>query len=277
MIKDIAIFIKDAQLYNMEVGKYEIKPFSKERRNISLLLEEGRKKHIIYVIVEADVTKAREIIKERKRKGDDISFTGWIVKCMAEIMKEEREFNAIRHGKRKLIYFEDVDAAIPVERVVAKEARPRAYIIRKANEKSIEEITKEIRNAQKEEVEKGTEVIGKLSAFEKFVLKAPYFIQKILFTIVGRNAFMRKKYMGTTGVTSIGMTGFDGWLIIIGGHYTTQIGIGGIAKKIIKDDEKVEEREFLRFIIGVDHDIIDGAPLARFASKLIDLLEMQHF
>jgi len=26
----------------MEVGKYEIKPFSKERRNISLLLEEGK-------------------------------------------------------------------------------------------------------------------------------------------------------------------------------------------------------------------------------------------
>lgn len=83
--------------------------------------------------------------------------------------------------------------------------------------------------------------------------------------------------MGTTGVTSIGMTGFDGWLIIIGGHYTTQIGIGGIAKKIIKDDEKVEEREFLRFIIGVDHDIIDGAPLARFASKLVGLLENANF
>lgn len=180
----------------MEVGKYEIKPFSKERRNISLLLEEGRKKHIIYVIVEADVTKAREIIKERKRKGDDISFTGWIVKCMAEIMKEEKEFNAIRHGKRKLIYFEDVDVAIPVERVVAKEARPRAYIIRKANEKSIEEITKEIRNAQKEEVEKGTEVIGKLSAFEKICPESPLFYTKNFVHHCRKKCFHEKEVYG---------------------------------------------------------------------------------
>ena len=119
----------------MGLGKYEIKSFSKERRNISLLLEEARKKHIIHVLVEADVTKARAVIKNAKKDGRDISFTGWIVKCVAEIMKEEKEFNAIRHGKRKLVYFEDVDVAVPVERVAGGEARPRAYIIRKANEK----------------------------------------------------------------------------------------------------------------------------------------------
>ena len=257
----------------MELGKYEIKSFSKERRNISLLLEEARKKHIIHVLVEADVTKARAVIKNAKKDGRDISFTGWIVKCVAEIMKEEKEFNAIRHGKRKLVYFEDIDVAVPVERVAGGEARPRAYIIRKANEKSIEEITKEIRNAQMENIGKETEVMGKLSKFEKFALRAPSFVQRILLAIVGRNAFMRKKYMGTTGVTSIGMPGFDGWLIIVGGHYTTQIGIGGITKKVVKRGESMEERDFLRFLISVDHDIIDGAPLARFSSKLVGMLE----
>ena len=221
----------------MGLGKYEIKSFSKERRNISLLLEEARKKHIIHVLVEADVTKARAVIKNAKKDGRDISFTGWIVKCVAEIMKEEKEFNAIRHGKRKLVYFEDVDVAVPVERVAGGEARPRAYIIKKANEKSIEEITKEIRNAQMENIGKETEVMGRLSKFEKFALRAPSFVQRILLAIVGRNAFMRKKYMGTTGVTSIGMPGFDGWLIIVGGHYTTQIGIGGITKKVVKRGE----------------------------------------
>ena len=29
----------------------------------------------------------------------------------------------------------------------------------------------------------------------------------------------------------------------------------------------------MRFIISVDHDVIDGAPLARFSKKLADLLE----
>ncbi|MCD6573080.1 MAG: 2-oxo acid dehydrogenase subunit E2, partial [Thermoplasmata archaeon] len=43
--------------------------------------------------------------------------------------------------------------------------------------------------------------------------------------------------------------------------------------KVVKRGESMEERDFLRFLISVDHDIIDGAPLARFSSKLVGMLE----
>jgi len=69
---------------------FEILPFSKARRNISVLLDEAKNKHVIHAVFEADVTKAREIIRKEKSKGHDISFTGWIIKCMAELMKEEK-------------------------------------------------------------------------------------------------------------------------------------------------------------------------------------------
>jgi len=51
------------------VGTYKIKPFSKNRQNIVLILNEGWRKHSIHALVEVDVTKAREIIGSYKKKG----------------------------------------------------------------------------------------------------------------------------------------------------------------------------------------------------------------
>ncbi len=252
---------------------YEIKPFTKARRNIELLLE-LRKKHIIHAMAEADVTDARRKIKEHKKNGKDISFTAWFIKCYVEAMKEERIFNSIRHGKRKIVIFDDVDVALPVEREFEEEIRPVAYIIRKANEKSIEEITGEIREIQRKRLEGETQVIGEMDLLKRVALAAPPSIQKFLWWLFGRNAFMKKKYTGTTAVTAVGMKGnFGGWLVVMGGHYTASAAIGGITKRVVMKEGEVEEREFLRFIISVDHDVIDGAPLARFSKRLVDLLE----
>ena len=252
---------------------YEIIPFTKVRQNISLLLE-LRKKHVTHTVLEADVTDAREKIKEYKKKGIDVSFTAWFIKCFVEVMKEEKLFNSIRHGRKKIVIYNDVDVAIPIEREFDVEARPVAYIIRKANEMSIEDITKEIRKAQKMEIGEKTQVLDRMDFLRKFALNSPTFIQKFLWLVLGKNAFRKKKYMGTTAVTAVGMKGnFRGWLITLGGHFTTSAAIGGITKKVVMKDGKLAEREFLRFIISVDHDIIDGAPLARFSNKLINLLE----
>jgi len=256
----------------MKNGRYEEKNFSKNRRNISLLLEEGSNRHIIHAMAEIDVTKAREIIHKSK---EDISFTGWIIKCFATVMTEKKEFNSLMHRKKKIIIFQDVDVAIPVEREANGEKRPMAYVIRKANEKNIMELTKEIRSVQKEDVDKSTQILGKnLTWMEKFALNSPMFIKKILMSILKRNAFLKKKYMGTTAVTSVGMMGkLNGWILIIGGHYTTQMGVGGIIKRLTKNGDKIEFHEYLAITVSVNHDIIDGAPLARFVSRLSELME----
>jgi len=257
------------------VGNYQIKPFSKNRRNITLILEEGWRRHSTHGIIEIDVTDSRKLIKDQKKKGNDISFTGFIIKCIAETLKENKELNALRHGKRKIIIFDDVDVAIPVERSTDSETRPMAYVLRKANEKSILEITKEIRGAQSEKVEKSTQLLGKNSTFlERFALNSPFFIKKFFLWIVRRNAILKKKYMGTIGVTSIGMKGsFPGWAVPLGGTTTFLFVLGSIVKKPGIINNKIKAREYLNITISVDHDIIDGGPLARFIDKLTELIE----
>ena len=149
------------------------------------------------------------------------------------------------------------------------------YIIRKANTKDVLEITEEIRKVQNEKIEDTSQILGlNLTLFEKMILGAPLFIKKIAIFLTKRNALFRKKHFGSVGVTAIGMQGrFPGWAIPLGGVTSTIIVVGGIDKKPGVVNDKIEIREYLHLTITVDHDIVDGGPLARFVDKLNELIE----
>jgi len=258
------------------IGKYQVKPFTKQRRNIELVTKEGWRKKSTHTVLEIDVTNAREIIQKHKEKtGEKISFTAWVIKCVAQTLSENKDFNAYRHGKKKIIVFDDVDIAVPIEKIVKDEARPRVCLIRKANEKSIKEISNEIRIAQKEDVSEDTEILGhKTTRLENFALNAPIFIQRFLLWITRKNAILKKKYIGTTGVTAVGMKGyFPGWIIPLGSIASTLFLVSGITKKPGIVGNKISIREYLHLTISSDHDLVDGGPLVRFVDRLNGLME----
>jgi pyruvate/2-oxoglutarate dehydrogenase complex dihydrolipoamide acyltransferase (E2) component len=257
-----------------KIGKYEVQSFSKARQDITVISKEGKRRLNIYSLLEIDVTKARETIKALKDK-QDVSFTAWIVRCVAQAASEHKQVNAYRLGSRKLVFFYDVDIPIPVERNIGGEERPLAYIVRKANEKTVAEITKEIRMVQQQTIETSTEVLGEnLTRLERWVIHAPLWLKKIGMHLLRRQGLLKKKHLGTIGVTSIGMKGrFPGWVIGMGGPIATLVAVGGIVRKPGVVDEKILIRDFLHVTITADHSIIDGGPLARFVSRLTELLE----
>ena len=51
------------------------------------------------------------------------------------------------------------------------------------------------------------------------------------------------------------------------------ITVGGIATKPRYLNGQLEPRELLELTISFDHDIVDGAPAARFARRLAELVE----
>ena len=256
------------------LGSYEITPFSKARQDIVVVSQEGKRRLNIHALLEFDVTDARKIIKELKEK-QDISFTGWIVKCVSQAAHEHQQVNTYRQGRGKMVSFSDVDIPIPIERNVGGEVRPLAYIIRKANEKTVAEITKEIRSVQHHGIEGKTEVlIEDLTGFERFVINAPVWFKKLGVSLVRRRGLLKKKHFGTVGVTAIGMKGrFPGWAIGMGGPIATLVVIGGITKKPGVVGDSIEIREFLHVTITADHSVVDGGPLVRFISRLSELLE----
>jgi hypothetical protein len=106
-----------------------------------------------------------------------------------------------------------------------------------------------------------------------WVTLLPSFVQQMFFWVASKNPHLFTQYMGTVELNAIGMFGNrGGWGIHIPFH-TLSIVVGGIARKPGVVDERIEIREYLNMTINFDHDMIDGAPAARFTQQLIDLIE----
>jgi len=85
---------------------------------------------------------------------------------------------------------------------------------------------------------------------------------------------VQKKYVGTVGITAVGMFGEGaGWGIPPATKHTLMITVGGIGVKPGVVDGHIASREYLSLAISFDHDMIDGAPAARFTERLKDLIE----
>lgn len=67
--------------------------------------------------------------------------------------------------------------------------------------------------------------------------------------------------------------GGAGWGIPIPTPTTLMLTVGGIGEKQVMVDGHATVRDYLSLTISVDHDIVDGAPAARFTRRLKDLIE----
>ena len=261
------------------VGKYEVITHPKSRISTQDVCALGQKRHLIQAQIEIDVTEARKLIREHAKNGEEISFTAWLIKCISCICEEYKDIHGIKKGKNKIVVFDDVDISIIVEREVQGKQVPLPYVLRHTNNKSISDIYREIRQAQKQPIEnEGDFVLG--SGQKAYLMKAYYilpgFFRRFLMKRMMKSPMLAKKNMGTVIVTSLGMAGrFNGWFTPISIHPLT-FAVGSIAKKPGYVHNTVEAREYLYVTALVDHDIIDGAPAARSLAKLIDLMEKGH-
>jgi pyruvate/2-oxoglutarate dehydrogenase complex dihydrolipoamide acyltransferase (E2) component len=83
-----------------------------------------------------------------------------------------------------------------------------------------------------------------------------------------------KDVAGTVGITAVGMFGNGaGWGIPAATPTPLMLTVGGIGAKLVSIDGQIAPREYLSLTISVDHDIVDGAPAARFAERLKELIE----
>ena len=86
-----------------------------------------------------------------------------------------------------------------------------------------------------------------------------------------------KRMMGTVSVTAIGMVGHGGigWGIPVGIH-PLLVAVGGISPRPIMVGDRLVMREHLGLTVLFDHDVTDGAPVARFIGRLQELMELGH-
>lgn len=247
---------------------YEILSFPSERKLVvdAGYLASGR--HIIYGLVEVDVTDIRREMLSRKAAGEDLSFTAYIAAGLGRAIAEHPEVQAYRDWRGRLVIFREVDVVVMVEPQPGRAAIP--HIIRAAQAKSVSEISAEIRAVQAgSETEAGQS--GKLMRLAPLL---PRFIRLWFFHLVKLNPARFKGLEGTTIITSLGMFGkISGWGITFLPVHTLGVTVGSIVEKPVARAGQVEIREILHLTLAFDHDLVDGAPAARFTSRLVELLQ----
>lgn len=238
------------------------------------LLNNLAPKHRIYGLVEIDVTKARKFISENEaRTGEKLSFTGWVIKCVAQAISEHSEVQAMKKGKNKLVIFNDVDIGMIIERQTESGKFATSYCIRKANEKTFRQIHDEIRRAQRGEIDNDSSPDGKPPASARLFSHLPNFLRKLYWRKIRSDPFLRKRLMGTAAVTAVGMFGKGGgWAIPIGLH-SVVLALGGISSRPKDYATPSELHEFLNVTAMFDEEVSLGAPATRFMARLSELMQ----
>jgi 2-oxoacid dehydrogenase/acyltransferase catalytic subunit len=244
-------------------------PYPRLRNFLLDALAEGKRKHIAHVMLEADIGGIKERLAERRQRGEaPVSMTSYIAKSFASAIETDKRMQAYRLGKSRLVVFDDVDFAFMIEREWEGEPIPVFYIVRAAQQKSASDIHRELQAAR--ETPLGTD--GPMNALEMQFFLLPRFLRKAVWFVIRRNPYWFKDVAGTAAVTSMGMYTAGAAVGIPITPMTLTLTIGTIERKPALHDGQVVERDVVHLVLSVDHDIVDGAPLMRFAERLKQLL-----
>lgn len=245
-------------------------PFSAGRRLIADALALGREKHNIHGLLEVDVTEARRRIHEYEaRTGTDASFAAFVIACLGRAVASDRRVHAVRNRRRQLVLFDDVDVNTTVEIELDGERIPILHIVRAANRRPYEDLSREIHAVRAQgptskAARKGRSIL---------MTVLPSSLRRLFFRLLARSPRVEKQHAGTVLLTSVGMFGHGGGWGIPFIRHTLAVTLGGIAEKPIVVDGQIAIREMMSMTVTFDHDIVDGAPAARFADDLKNLIE----
>ncbi len=220
----------------------------------------------IHMVTEVDVSVARRAIRDiRERTGESLSFTAYLVACLARVIAENPEFNAMISCGR-LVYLDEITIGVLVEREIDGERVPEPVSVRAADRLTPRQLHDRLRSAQQAQDSR----LGGLSG-ATWVRFVPSVLFKTMIRLASRSVRVARRY-GVISVTSVGMfcTGVT-WLVPLSAS-TVAMAVGGIVKRPCSQNGEIVWHEHVCLTLSFDHDIVDGAPAARFCARLSEAI-----
>ncbi len=228
----------------------------------------GREKHIVHGLYEMDITAARQAIrKHRASFGEGLSLSAYMIACVGSAVERHKQMQACLDGRNNLFIFDDVDVNTMFEVEQDGQTIILPHILRAVNRKTPAELHAEIRAFQQNPTGSGEK-----RAIDWFVC-LPGFLRRAVLRSLFRKPALLKQMNGTVSMSSVGMFGQGGGWGIPVSNATLQITLGGIVRRPALIRGQLEERQYLCVTVSINHDIIDGAPAARFAQTLKEIVE----
>ncbi len=240
--KEAAPVVEAAELYQGRRVKSRL-PLTGMRKAISEHMHRSLSVSAqLTVMGELDVAKLvalrKELVAQEEKLGARITYTDLMVAAVAKLLKEYPLVNASLIGN-EIIQWEDINVSI----AVALEEGLIVPVIRNADQKSLVEISKEVRVLAKKARERAL---------------APEEVQGGTFTITN---------LGALG------GGYRFETVIINQPESAILGTGGITDRPVVRDGKIVIRPIMTYYLTYDHRVFTGAVAAAFINSLTKLLE----
>ncbi len=262
----------------MSTHDYEIVDFPESRLATIDTGRLGLRKHYMYGLLEIDVTEARKRLRRLRRQGQEVSFTAWMVKTIGDCIANHRSVHAALFRNRKLVLFNDVDIALPIEVLIHDVPVPLPLLIKATNRKSATEIGREIEAGINQLIEdERSHILGK-HAFSRPTLRLyyrlPSFLRIAALKWLTANPFRAKRHSGTVTVTTVNAVGnAPGWILPTRSWHNIFFALGTVTRKPWVVHNDIQAREILNLSVVFNHDVIDGVPARRFMQDLVSNIE----
>ena len=151
----------------------------------------GLRKHHVSALLEFDVTDSRKKLHDIRKHGINISFNGWLIKEIGNVLDKHKEACAYLYNKKRIILFDDINISLIVEKKINDKKVPIPLVIEMTNKKSAIEITLEIESAKNQELTGKDIVLKKRSdALERIYYRLPGFLRRMFWRIMLRSPRM---------------------------------------------------------------------------------------
>jgi pyruvate/2-oxoglutarate dehydrogenase complex dihydrolipoamide acyltransferase (E2) component len=245
----------------------QVRPFPANRRLVIAAMRAGRSKMPMYGLVDVDVTIANRLLAGHDPPS---SLTAFVVATVARAVAAHPEVHAYRNWRGQLVTHHYVDVATMVEIPTAQGLFALPHVLRDADVRGVPELTAELRRVKREPSAsfsgRWLERTGPAATRIPGALPAMY-------AVMTRSVAVRQR-VGTVAVTSVGMfAGGGGFGITPLSLMSVEVVVGGMSRRPQVVDGQTAIRDVLDLTLVIDHNVVDGAPAARFSAKFRELLE----
>lgn len=219
---------------------------------------------------EVDVTDALTMIHDwRIDNCKPLSFTVYLIATVAAAVAAVPRVNVSRARNNKIAYFEDVNILTMVEVSDVEGARiPTGHLIQAADKLGVEDIQNSL-----DEFQANFNHTAEMKYMD-CLATIPKSIRRFIFGRKPLDANFIQRTMGNVLVSNVNMflPHQAAWVAGQSNH-TIAIWVGSIVERLSLVHGITLPRRILFLTMDLDHDLIDGAPGARFASDLIRMIE----
>jgi len=247
--------------------RVEVRAFPSNRRLVTAAMRAGRRKMPMYGLMDVDVTAASRLLASHDPPS---SLTAFVVASVARAAAVHPEVHAYRNWRGLLVTHHHVDVGTMVEISTPQGPFAIPHLLRDADIREVPELTAELRRVKRE---------PSASSSGRWLERAAPAVTRIpgtvgaMYAVMARSVTARQR-IGTVAVTAVGMfAGGGGFGITSLTLMSLEVIVGGMTQRPRIVDGEVAIRDVLDLTLAIDHNVVDGAPAARFAAEFRELLE----